>query len=188
MEQKSDCLLPVWLRLVGIIPLFLFLARLWFFLNAGTPGHILWMCHITNLVLALGLFFGKRELVRISVLWLIIGMPLWASDMIRFGIRSISTFGTHMGGLIVGLVAIKQVGGGKRSWLYALGFHLVLQLISRLITPPELNVNTAHHVYRGFDTLFSNYLLFWVVATVLAGVALWGIGKVFVRFFPQDKI
>ena len=153
-------------------------------MNAGTPGHILWMCHITNLLLALGLFFGQRELVRMSVLWLIIGIPLWALDMARFGIRELTTFGTHIGGLIVGIVALYQVRGGRKSWLYALVFYLVLQLVCRIATPPELNVNTAHHVYRGWEMLFTNYQFFWVVITVLSGVVLWGIGKVFIRLFP----
>lgn len=185
MEQKKGNNLSLWLRLSGLLPLFLFLARLRFFLNAGTPGHILWMCHITNLMLALGLFFGQRELIRISVLWLIIGMPLWALDMARFGIRELTTFGTHIGGLIVGLVAISRVRGGRKTWLYALVFGIVLQLICRIITSPELNVNTAHYVYRGWEALFyNNYLLFWVVITILSGIVLWGIGKAFVRLFP----
>ncbi len=184
MDRQKENNLSLWLRLAGLLPLFMFLARLRFFMNAGTPGHILWMCHITNLILALGLFFGVREFVRISVLWLIIGMPLWALDMARFGIRELTTFGTHIGGLIVGLIAISRVRGGQKSWLYALVFYLVLQLVCRIITPPELNVNTVHSVYRGWEKLFTNYQFFWVVITVLSGVVLWGIGKAFVRLFP----
>ena len=187
MENIKEDSFSIWFRIAGIIPLFLFLARLQFFIKSETPGHILWMCHVANLTLALGLFLGKRELVRVSVLWLIIGAPLWISDMARFGLRSLSTFGTHIGGLIIGVIALCKVKCGHRSWLYAFLFFVVLQQASHLFTPPELNVNTAHYVYRGWEMLFTNYLLFWIITTALSAVVLWGLGKALVRFFPPEK-
>ncbi len=187
MGRIKEDRLSIWLRLAGVIPLFLFLARLQFFLKSDTPGHILWMCHVANFTLALGLFLGKRELIRVSVLWLIIGAPLWTSDMARFGLRSISTFGTHIGGLIIGVIALCNVKFGHRSWLYAFLFFIVLQQASSFFTSPELNVNAAHYVYRGWEMLFSNYLLFRIVTTALSGLVLWGIGKGLVRFFPPGK-
>ncbi len=184
MAQNKDRYLSTWFRLAGFLPLILFLARLSYFLGIGEPSYILWICHISTLMLAAGLFLEQPELVRVSVLWLVIGIPLWIWDMAGFGIGTITTFGTHIGGLIVGLIALWRVGSGQRSWLYAVIWFLIVQQVCRMVTPAELNVNIAHGIYRGWEAMFNNYRLFWSITTVLAGIVLFGIGKVFLKLFP----
>ena len=93
-------------RLLGFFPLIFFIAHLLNFLSLGEVGHILWMCHISNLTLALGLFLCQRTLIRVSVLWLVYGLPLWLWNVAELGVETITTFGTHFGGLVVGLSAV----------------------------------------------------------------------------------
>ena len=145
-EKKSYQTLKF--RLLGLIPLLLFLARLRDLIAIGEPGHILWMCHISNLTLALGLFFAWPLLVRISIPWLVFGLPLWIWDMTQVGIfGGLSSFGTHIGGLLVGLFALSKMRYDNRSWLYAFIWYLVVQQICRMVTPVEFNVNIAHDVF-----------------------------------------
>lgn len=86
-------------QLLGLIPLILFLARLQDLTKIGEPGHILWICHLSNLILAIGLFFAWPLLVRISVPWLVFGLPLWIWDMTQVGmVGGLTSLGIHIGG------------------------------------------------------------------------------------------
>jgi hypothetical protein len=152
-------------RLLGLIPLMLFGARCIELKNQGEIPHILWICHISNLLIAVGIFLGWTELIRISTLWLIIGAPLWPIDIVRTGIMEVTSFGTHYIGLAIGLLIIRQLGMGKYSWLYALTWFLLLQQAARLFTPPELNINLAHSIYPGWEDYFSGYWQYWLFIT-----------------------
>lgn len=187
LERETGNQLSIRFWLLGFLPLVLFLARLSYFLDVKEPGCILWICHISNLLLALGLFMGQKEFMRISAFWHIIGVPLWIWDMMRFGMRTFTTFSSHIGGLIVGLFVLSRVGCGKRSWLYAMIWFLIVQQVCRMVTSDYLNVNIAHCVYRGWETMFTNYWIFWAITTVGAGVVLWGVGKVLVKLFPPRE-
>jgi hypothetical protein len=174
-------------RLLGLIPLLLFLARGRDLIELGEPGHILWMCHLSNLTLALGFFLAWPGLVRISVPWLLFGLPLWIWDMTQMGlIGGLTSFGTHIGGLLVGLLALSKMGYARKSWLYALLWYLVVQQVCRMVTPVELNVNIAHQVYYGWETIFSVYWQYWLVTTLTAGVFLWLIGRLLLKLFPSE--
>jgi hypothetical protein len=183
-SKSTDGGLSPAFRLLGLAPLAFFIARLWHFIDKGEVGYILWICHIANCALSLGMLTGQRELVRASVPWLILGVPLWMWDMINFGIGTPTTFATHIGGLATGLYAISRIKGGQKSWLYAIAGFIILQQISRMITPYYMNVNMAHYVYRGWDMLFPSYSVFWVSTAALSCLCIWALGKLFVKLFP----
>src|SRR5262245_51449604 len=70
-------------RLLGLLPLSFFVARLIeYAVVAKTPEQILWTCHISNLLLALGMFLASPYLIRIAVFWLILGASPWIVDMV----------------------------------------------------------------------------------------------------------
>jgi len=174
-------------RLLGVIPLILFLTRLLHFQGLGEPGQILWICHISNLLLAFGLFLDQLEFIRVSVLWLILGLPLWIWNMTQTGVGTLTTFVTHLGGLVVGLFALSRTRCSRRTWLYAVLWLLFVQQVSRVITPPDLNVNIAHRIYDGWETIFSAYWQYWLVTTILAGIGLWIIGIVLLNLWPPKQ-
>src|SRR5215470_7298168 len=63
-------------RLLGLLPLFFFFARVFeYAYRAKTPEQILWSCHISNLLLAIGMFIASPLLIRITTFWLILGEP-----------------------------------------------------------------------------------------------------------------
>jgi hypothetical protein len=94
-------------------------------------------------------------------------------DVIGFGMEGLTSFATHAGGMVVALLALFRIHPPRRIWHYALAWHLFLQTLCRLLTPPELNINFAHAVYRGWEKFFTDYLPYWLLITVLAGLALY---------------
>ena len=175
--------IPSRYRLAGILPLALFIARFAELYGKGETPHILWVCHISNLLIAIGLFLGNMELIRVSVLWLIIGAPLWPIDVIRTGVLDITSVGTHYVGLVIGLLAMRGRGMGKYSWLYALIWFLLLQQLARMFTPPELNVNIAHSIYPGWEQFFSAYWQYLIFITAGEAISLRLISVVLSRIF-----
>jgi hypothetical protein len=89
--------------------------------------------------------------------------------------------------MIVGIFAITRVGMDRAGWLYALGWYLFVQFLSRVITPANLNVNVAHYVEPGWQQTFDSYWKFWIVLAALATILLWTIGTVLHRVWPAKR-
>jgi len=62
-------------RLLGFLPVIFFLAQAIHYWRVGGMGNLLWMCNVGSLVLAIGLFLDRRELIRAAAIWTI---PGWA--------------------------------------------------------------------------------------------------------------
>jgi hypothetical protein len=175
-------------RLLGILPLLFFLARvIEYVLVAKTPEHILWSCHISNLMMAIGIFFARPLLIRISVFWQILGVPPWALDMWVSGLVTPVSVFTHLGGVIFAIVAIRQVGAKRGSWIPSLIYFLVLQQITRWLTEPGIytNVNVAHFGYGPTKDWFASYWTYWLANTAVTAATLWIIELVLLKLFPR---
>ena len=161
------------LRLLGILPLIFFLAQGVHYWKINELGHLLWMCNIGNLLLAIGLFLEKRVVVRLSAIWMIPGLIIWLLYVVlAWGVFLTSTL-AHVGGLIVALFALSKLGMDRTAWRWAFGWYLVVQLASRLVTPAVLNVNLAHAVQAGWERTFQSYWTFWLVLTIVTAIGLW---------------
>ena len=112
--------------------------------SLGNPGHGLWMCHVSNLALAFGLMLFQPILIRLGAVWIVPGIPLWIMDMMRTGEAPVITFLSHLGGLVVGVVAVRRVRADRYAWLYGIACYLLVQQVCRVVTRPELSVNVAH--------------------------------------------
>ncbi|MBA3513622.1 MAG: hypothetical protein H0T77_04510 [Pyrinomonadaceae bacterium] len=172
-------------RLLGLFPLAFFLAQAVHYWSINELGHMLWMCNIGNLVLAIGLFLNNPLLIRMAVIWMVPGLIVWLLYVVQaWGVFLSSTL-AHVGGLIVGIFAIRRVGMDRDGWRYALGWYLLVQFMSRVWTPANLNVNVAHHVDAGWRQTFNTYWKFWLVLTLLTAIVLWIIGTVLHRIWPN---
>ena len=177
----------LWFRLVGLLPLAFFLAQAAHYWRINELGNMLWMCNIGNLVLAIGLFLNNALLIRVSVIWMFPGLVVWLIYvMLAWGMFLSSTL-AHVGGLTVGIFAIRRVGMDRAAWRYALGWYLLVQFLSRVLTPANLNVNVAHHVGPGWEQTFDAYWKFWLVLTLLTAIVLWTIGTVLHRIWPAKR-
>lgn len=179
--------LTVRCRLLGLLPLLFFILHANHYREVGGLPHMLWMCNIGNLVLAIGLFLARPLLIRVAVVWLLPGLPIWLWFVVRPGWWILTSSFAHAGGLIVGLIAIRRVRASRWMWLQALVWYLFVQEICRLFTPKELNVNAANLIYPGFETWFSAYWQFWVVGTIVVAFGLWVIGFALMKLFPPDE-
>jgi len=165
-------------RWLGILPLIFFFAQAVHYWRIDQLGHMLWMCNTGNLILALGLFFDKPALVRLSAIWMIPGLVVWFIYVVlAWGVFLTSTM-AHVGGLAVSMIALKWYRMDRGAWRYAFGWYLAVQLISRFITPPEFNVNLAHAVAAGWERPFQSYWSFWLVLTAIAAAVLWVSGMI----------
>jgi len=165
-------------RTLGILPLIFFLAQAVHYWRSNELAHLLWMCNIGSIVLALGLLFEKPALVRLSAIWAIPGLVIWFIYVVLpWGVFLTSAL-DHIGGLVVSLIALKRYRMDRTAWRYAFGWYLIVQLISRFVTPPRFNVNLAHTVASGFERTFQSYWSFWLVLTAATAVALWLTGMI----------
>ena len=179
-------------RLLGILPLLFFLAQAIHYWQIDQLGHLLWMCNVGNVLLGVGLLLKQPRLIRVAVVWTVPGLFIWWRYVATewFGYATLDWWavmsGTlaHIGGLCVGIIALRRVRVDQITWLYAFAWYLAIQLISRLITRPDLNVNVSHRVYNGWDTTFQSYLSFWMVGTLALAVCLWLLTWMFAKLWP----
>jgi hypothetical protein len=158
------------LRALGLLALMAFVVHALNHVRRGEAHDVLWVCNLSPLLLALGCFLKKPMLVAVPLLWLCFGTPMWILDMATGGELIWTSFLPHLGGIPIGILAIRRLGFPKRAWLYATLALVGVMLLSRLVTPPEANVNLAFSVWKGWERWFPRYELYFVV--VLGGSAL----------------
>ncbi|HVQ36118.1 MAG TPA: hypothetical protein VMS31_01200 [Pyrinomonadaceae bacterium] len=186
------------LRWLSLLPLTFFGAQAIHYWEINQLGHMLWMCNIGNLLLSIGLFLGEVILIRVAVIWMVPGVVVWALYVVPtwgmlltgdasfgqfFGVLSSSL--AHLGGFSVGMLALQKVRMDKRAWLYAVIWYFVVQLLSRLLTPAEMNVNLAHRIQDGWEQSLSSYWKFWLCLTLMVGLCLWILGFVLSILWPD---
>jgi hypothetical protein len=172
-------------RLIGVLPLAFFVAQVVHYWRFGGLGNLAWMCNVGNLLLAIGLFLGHKELIRASAIWTVPGVGIWFWYVWLTGSTAFSSTLAHVGGVIVGMFVLSRVRMDRIAWLYAFAWYLVMQLVSRTLTSPELNANVAHHIQPGWEKAFSSYWKFWLVMTVVVAAALWAIGMMLSWIWPR---
>ena len=175
-------------RLLGLLPLGFFLARLVVLWQKGVLPDILWVCNLASLGLALGLLFEEPRVVRPAVLLLALGFPFWLAFVLGTNTYEVTSILNHAGSLAVGLLALATVRVAGRAWLHAFLAFFVIQQASRLLTPPDLNVNTAHNLrYTMMENSAMPYWQFWVGNTALAALALYLLHLVFAWLFAPRR-
>ena len=174
-------------RLLGFLPLIFFIAQAFHYWRINELGHMLWMCNIGNLLLALGLFVQRPLLIRVAVLWTVPGLLVWFIYVVlAWGIFLSSTL-AHVGGFAVGMFALRRVRMDRVSWLYALGWYFIVQVVSRLFTAAALNVNVAHAVDPAWQQTFNSYWKFWLVLLLVAIALLGGLNLFFYKLWPERE-
>lgn len=175
------------MRLLGLLPLIFFLAQGVHYWKINQLGHLLWMCNVGNLLLAMGLFLEKPLVVRLAAIWTIPGLIVWFIYVVlAWGVFLSSTL-AHVGGIIVAMIALSKYRIDRTVWRWAFGWHLMIQLASRFVTPPELNVNLAHAIQPGWEGGFGSYWAFWLTLTVVTVVVLWLSGLLLWSIWPAGE-
>ena len=175
-------------RWLGVLPLIFFVVQTIHYWRYGGMGNLLWICNLGNIVLGVGLLIGHRELIRVAGIWTIPGLAIWIVYVLLPSGFYVSTALAHVGGIVVGLFAVRRVGMDRHAWLYAFVWGMVTQLAARLLSPPELNVNVAHRVQTGWESTFNSYWKFWIVFATASAVVLWLIGKGLMLILPAKPV
>ena len=185
------------IRTLALLPLAAFFAQALHYFQINELGHMLWMCNTGNLVLAIGMFTNQRILIRVAVMWMVPGLVVWS-------IYVVPTWGTlftgdftlnqlfavfsstlaHVGGLSAGFIVLRRIGMDRWSWIYAFAWYLIMQVLSRLITPAAMNVNLSQRVQEGFEGAFNAYWKFWLVLTTLVALFALAIEYVLWKLWP----
>ena len=184
-------------RLLGFFPLAFFMAQAIHYWQINQLGHMLWMCNIGNLLLALGLFLEQALLVRVAVMWMPPGLLVWFAYVVptwgmlltgRFSYTElfgvVSSTLAHVGGFTVGMMALRKIKMDSKAWMYAFLWYFIVQLASRLLTPASMNVNLSHNIQAGWERTFSVYWKFWLVLTILVGIGSWILGMLLRLLWP----
>ena len=161
------------MRLLGVLPLLFFVAQGVHYWPINELGNLFWMCNLGLLLLALGLFLQKLAVIRLAAIWTIPGVIVWFLYVVLTWGVFWSSMLAHVGGLAVAAVALKTYRMDRRSWVYAFGWYLGVQLLSRFFTAPALNVNLAHAVQPGWEQTFPSYWTFWLTLTLATAAGLW---------------
>src|SRR5690242_12217887 len=113
------------LRLLGVLPVIFFIAQAVHYWKINQLGHLMWMCNIGNLLLAMGLFLEKPLVVRLAAIWTIPGLMIWTLYVVLAWGLFLSSVLAHAGGLAVGMIALSQYGMDRTSWRWAFGWYLL---------------------------------------------------------------
>lgn len=175
-------------RLLGLLPLMFFLSQAVHYWRVGGAGNLLWMCNIGNLLLAIGLFIERRELMRAAAIWTIPGLAIWILYVVLKYEVVLSGILAHVGGILVGLFVLRIVRMDRIAWAYAFAWYLILQLAARLFTSPDLNVNVAFRIQTGWEKTFTSYWKFWIVMSAVVATGLWVIGLVLSFIWPTAQV
>jgi hypothetical protein len=176
-------------RWLGIFPSGVILIHLFVLWPQGQAAGIFWICNLSDLALGLGLLLNQPQLIRPAAFWLLFGLPFWAWYVITTGDYEFTSFLTHIGGTCIALIALWRVRVDQWSWAAAIAGFLVVQLLCRLLTPPEMNINVAHNLR---STIFENsavpYWQFWMISTLIAASSLWLINVICKKIFPLPSL
>jgi hypothetical protein len=160
-------------RAWALLPLALFTAYLALAASEERAWDALWICHVANLLLAAGIALARPRWVRAAAVLLAPAFPLWIYDMVEAGKVDLVSVASHVGGLVIALVATWHMPTGARAWPVALATFLAAQAAARLFAPAALNVNIAHGIYPGWDRWFSSHAAYWAFTTTVAALLLW---------------
>lgn len=175
-------------RLIGLLPLAFFMFQVVHYERFGGLGNLAWMCNVGNLLLAIGLFLNHKELIRAAAIWTIPGLGIWFWFVWLTGSTALSSSLAHVGGIIVGVLVVRRLRMDRVAWLYAFAWYLFMQLVSRTITAPDLNVNVTQFIQPGWERIFSSYWKFWLVMTLVVAIGLWITGIVLSWIWPAASI
>ena len=143
------------------------------------PANPLWACHLGSLLVGMGLLCGAPLLNLVGVLWLSLGTPLWIWDLSRgAGTFYPTSTLTHVGGLAVGILGLRQFGlPGRAAWPPAFGGAIGLHVLSRWVAPAGKHINFAGGIWPGMEAYFESETVFLLGVLLLCGTAFWGVER-----------
>src|SRR5258706_15846748 len=158
---------------LGAAAIALYLPHAAWHLADGSGWDLLWACNAAMVALAAGCFTGARRVCASAFLVLAYGTPMWGLDIVTGSTMVPTSPLVHVGGLVIAVLAVRGLGWPPRSWLAASLASALLVVVSRLVTPPAMNVNLAFRVHDGWERWFPSHVVAVVVLWSLASAVFW---------------
>jgi hypothetical protein len=148
------------LRAYGALAGLAFLAHAGHHVFRGSAWDVLWLCNLAPLLLAIGCLRAKCSFVAVALLWETLGTPLWLLNVVT-GASWIPTSPlVHLACPIVAFLAVLELGWPRGAGYKAMLAMAALALLTRVFTPPSMNVNVAFAVRAGWEAQFPRYEVF----------------------------
>jgi hypothetical protein len=151
--------------------------------HSGEFTHLGWMCHLSSLLIGIGLLSRRPLLNGVGLLWLVVGTPLWIFE----NTQNIDNFVwtstlTHGLGPLIAILGIRELGWRRGSWSRA-GIGLIfLQPLSWVIPgAEEANLNLAFRTWHGFESVFPDHFLFLVTVVLICTAIFYGVDRLIGR-------
>ncbi|HYP78573.1 MAG TPA: hypothetical protein VER12_21520 [Polyangiaceae bacterium] len=148
------------MRWLGGLSLACYAIHVGVHLYRGRFADALWGCHVASLLIAAGAFSERATPAAIGVLWLCFGNPIWLLDIATGGEFLPTSLFTHLGGFVIGILALRRLGVPPHVWWKATLAFLALLGLTRLLTPRASNINLAFAVAPGWEATFPSYPLY----------------------------
>jgi hypothetical protein len=169
--RASTCSSRRLLTCLGLLAVVFYAVHASHELWMGRPEGLLWSCHLGSLAVGVGLLLRWPTWIGVGLLWLVVGLPLWAIESARrVGFEPTSPL-THVGGLVLGLLGVRKLGLPRPIWWKASALLVALQLVSRWITPERANINLAFAIWPGWERYFPSYVVY-ITSIDLLGLVL----------------
>ncbi|MFY9553117.1 MAG: hypothetical protein WAV20_06935 [Blastocatellia bacterium] len=152
----------------GIAALACYAIHAGFHVAQGRPEEVLWMCHLGAALVGVGLLISSATTNGIGTSFLLVGTPLWLMYLAGGGEFYPTSCFPHIGGLAIGLYAVRRLGLPSGTWWKAVIALITLVGLCRLITPRQANVNVAFAVYPGVEQYFTSHGIYLVTMMCLA--------------------
>lgn len=157
--------------LAGFLAILFYALHGAYLVHRGEAAGLLWCCHVANLLVAAGWLLGRPLPNAVGFLWLAYGNGMWALYLAGGGECYSTSIFTHVGGFVLAVMGLRDLGLPRTSWRWAVAGMGALVVVARFTTPYRDNVNLAHHVHDGWESLFPNHTLYMLL--LLAGAGLY---------------
>lgn len=136
----------------------------------GEWYDLFWACHIAALLVGAGFLMQNAALNGAGVLLGLMGLPLWLADLAAGGEFFPTSVLTHVVALGIGLYGVARLGMPRGVWWRAALVLVGVITVSRLVTPPEPNVNVAFAIQHGWEQHFASHAsyLAWMIGSATA--------------------
>lgn len=150
----------------------------------ASPWDLLWTCNLAPLLVAAGCAFGRPVAVAVGVCWLTYGTPMWLLDMLGGGDIMASSFASHLGVLVMGLIATRRLGWPRDSWIAAIAAATVVAALTRLVSPPAHNVNVVFRVWSGWEDHFARHDVYFLLTWAGGAACFLVLERILLRLYP----
>ena len=176
-------------RYWGAAPLITLAYTTIYYCLLGRWAETLWLCDVCNLVLGIGLLMASARLIWISTILLLVGTPIWVFDLfVRHGdYFTPQATAIHLGSTFLGMIAMRDMKKPNYVWPQCIVLCLLTQGMSRLITPPDQNINVVFRVYVGLEAYFSSFLSYWSFNLLGFSVATLVLEQVIARWWIETR-